>query len=494
MLSMRRATVSKYLDLPNGLPILIAISLLIMFDFSMLTHSLLIYCTNYFDFNENAAWLLYRYFVALSCTLPLIGGWLTHNLLSYRASILFGLTSATIGLFLLCFHTLTSLYIGLSCILIGIGLAAPAVLITISLLLDSTPAQRSQSYVLIFICITLASLVSTNIAIPIANEWGFQGCFLLAAIATLVALMIFLPCLTPFINNRHAQSLRHGLFAQAEKPRQSLCAIALLLALIPLTVHLLQHPDSQTRIIYGAAILSLGYSTGCYLNHSEEQRQKLRAYFYLITVSIGFWTLYMFLPSILSLFIEKHAQELHLTSTIANISFLNVNACLLIITGIMGYLLLHHRQRLLQQHTGYRFVIATLLLATAFFILDFGLYFANTHSHLTVLSIVFSFTLQALAQLYIVPSGLGMVCRLTPHDQHGIFMGIWIFSLQIGNCLASQLLGLTAHDANHSFLALPNDFYAENFTRFGIMAITIAILTGLLAPKIQAAIDTRSSL
>ena len=486
---LRRMLVSQYFDLPNGFIIILVMSFFIMFDFNMMTHTILINCTNNFDFSENDAWLLYRSFIAVTCFMPVLGGLLSNRLLSYRLSIVTGLSFATIGLFLLCFNSIFNLYLGLSCFAVGLGLTVPSIFIVLSYLLETKASKRTSHFVLFFICVAAGSLISADIAIPIANEWGYQGCFLLAAIGTLLAIMIFIPCLTPFISNKHFIALTKVPATRRSGWVYQISGIVCALLLIPIISRVLFYAEFNTTAIYFSIVIIAGYCAGLYINATPTMRPKFSAYFFLLFIGIGFWTLYMFLPSLLTIFIEEHVNNQVFTHEMNANQLLNLNPIFIILLGILIFFIWQKREYRRGLQAAYQFAIAITLIGFAFLILDFGIFYNQTNGKIALIWVFMSYTLQALAELHIVPIGASIVCKLTPKEQHGIFMGIWIFAIQIGNMLASQLINLTYQHLDTSFFNLPNHFYAGNFTRFGIMAITLGILTSLLAPKIQMAFE-----
>ena len=199
----------------------------------------------------------------------------------------------------------------------------------------------------------------------------------------------------------------------------------------------------------------------------------------------------MFLPSLMTLFIEKHVSNQVFQYPFATTYLLNLNPIFIVLLGIIVFFIWHRFTHTIYKFTtANQFAIGIMLMGFAFLVLDFGIYYSLPTGRSAVIWIVISYILQALAELYILPTGAAMICKLTPTQHHGFFMGVWIFTIQMGNCLAGQMINLTYKRLNTPFFNLSNHFYIGNFTRFGIMALTLGVLTALLAPRIQARAET----
>ncbi len=108
-LSMQDSTSSLVGTKISNKPLIIVclVLLFMMIGFASIQSLLVLYCTQKLNFTDQQAYLLNATYTSLAFGLPLLGGYLGNRFLGYTYPVILGIAIATIGLYLVCFDTLS---------------------------------------------------------------------------------------------------------------------------------------------------------------------------------------------------------------------------------------------------------------------------------------------------------------------------------------------------------------------------------------------------
>jgi len=431
------------------------------FSFWGLQAVLLLFLVQTIPTTQTAAIGLVSSFGALSYAFSLLGGILSDKYFGvWRASFI-GLTFCFAGNCLLfASNDLSTLYIGLSFVLVGAGLFSPGSSSLVKILYDKKPELRESGFLAICIAGNISGALSPFIygIFGVAGWW--HGAFLTSAILNGIALLCFFLYAKPFITSKHVKQCLLSVFG-----------------LVIAGYTLLSHANLMHHFfLAGTALLSI-FFVFFLRKLSSEERQQVGFIVLLTLILLSFYVSVFQIYTSLTIFISKYVDRHVFKWLIPTPAFSSLQCVFFIICAPV----IKNIKNTLRKH-GYQIsLLATILLGlsigtTGFAIFSIGEYFARSAGYCGMFWIILGNFFLGLGEVFLYPPILSAVSVFSPKKWLSTMMGGFSISLalsiylsgKVANYVANQWTNLSV--THYSVLDL-------GYARISICLVGIALIT-----------------
>jgi POT family proton-dependent oligopeptide transporter len=274
---------------------------------------------------------------------------------------------------------------------------------------------------------------------------------------------------------------------------RQLAGTGIVICLVPVVWLLLQRPGSTETIlkmICAAVALTLIYLT---VRHQDRrERRNMTAYLILTIGSLMFWSLYQMAPNGLMLFAVNNVNLMVGSVRIQPQWIQNINTVCIVLGGpLFAALFTRMRARGWRIDIPQQFAASLLLMATAFFILTFGIKLAGPDGKSAFIWVFLNYVLQSIGELLIMPIGYAMIGKLAPKQYQGIMMGSWMLVTGLASLFAGDFSGMIPEPTATTAVAT-NVAYAKLFTELGLGSLAVGIALAVLTPFLRKLITDKA--
>ncbi len=449
------------------------------YGFYVIQSLLALFLTLQLDLSNSKTYSIVGTFTALSYIMPILGGYISDQLLGQKMAVIFGCVTLFISYFYLSFffNSPTTLAISLGGIAIGTGLLKPNIACLVGNLYESGDSRRDGGFSIYYAGMALGILIGTTIPILLKHAYGWQLTFFTPGIALVVALFIFLFGIKKFkIKNSNPISLNLPKLVNAA----FLSIIAWVSAFI-----LLDYPFAAFLFFLIIAIGSVFIVTGIAMKEKKVQRAKTFSFLILCFISVLFWMLYFQLFLSLTLFIyhclKTHLWGLHMHPTY----YIAIESLGLVLFGpLLSPVFSKFALRQDAIDASVKFILSIFFLVIAFLLVILSIIFTHKTALISPLWIIFAYLSVSFAELLLSPVGLSMSTKLVRPQVVGLMMGIFFVSLGVGGYLAGLLAQLSSVPKNTSYIEMKS-IYLTAFSYYFYIALGILALTIILCLLIR---------
>lgn len=466
------------MNFPKGFIPLLFVFAFLMAGFALVQGLLTLYCTQELNLTDKQTYFINAIFIASIFTLPILGSTIINYFLGYLPSTLFSLAISIIGLYLLCFQTLAHFYIGLSFFIVGNAISLMNLYILLGRMLESRPEKRVGGFTISYTCMNLGAFISLMLSGLIMKAWGYQTSFLISAILLLLSL------LTLLMNLRYYVLINQRAGEQPHSPSKQLCGILLLIILTFCVACFLYTMQYNPKILWIIGIITLILILRIWQKTPYSEHKKLKTFITITAFSLFFWALYALEPSLLTLFIKRNVNRNIDGFLIPSSDFYSLNPLFIIILGTFFSILWLKFDKHKFMALPYKFAIGIAFSGAAFLFLASSTYFANDNGLINSAWIIVAFALLSTGELFISPIGLSMIGNLSSKQHEGTLMSIWFVSNGIGSSLSGYLSDMTINPYHTTNPLITNSLYGYRFSEFALIALLLATVLALLAPKL----------
>ncbi len=480
----------KLPQFPPGVLIMSATLLLLMIGFMMIFSSLVLYVTSYFHFTDNQAYDLSGAYNSLAFAIPLLGGFLGSRFLGYRFAVIASTLFSITGLIILSLGYVWALYLGLAIYVMGAGTSVPCLYVLLGRLYLKDDSRRDSGFTLSYIGMNIGAFIAAFSSGFIQEHLSFQTEFLLGALFSGVMLILFLSCQHRFTLNATDKLKPRQQQSKIRVPKsiqKQILGILLMLIAVPCIAVLLNHAAISNAILLTAGILSGILIATLALKEKGQTRNRMFAFLILTIISIGFWTMYMLVPSVLVLFYQHNVERLLFGMVIPTSSVVSLNPFFIVTLGpILSFIWLYLAKRGRIISTSAKFATGISLMGIGYLVLVLSVHSHNSLGLILFAWVILSYFFQTLGELFLAPAGYAMVGDLAPPRFEGLMMGIWQLATGLAGAISAFLARLS-DTPKHAITPLATDpIYAHAFLMYSLIALIIAIIAIVLIPKIKS--------
>ncbi|GAC1538473.1 MAG: peptide MFS transporter [Myxococcales bacterium] len=372
-------------------------------------------------FDTRKAGSVYGWYTALVYLAALPGGFLADRLLGQRRAVLAGGLFIATGHFCLAGNSLSFFYLGLALIVCGTGLLKPNVSTLVGGLYPANDARRDAGFSIFYMGINIGGMIAPLVCGYLAQDQtflaflarhgvdphaGWHFGFAAAGIGMVFGVVQFLGGRRWFGRVGDAPSAAR---ASARSPvGDGRPAPAASPAAAPLT------RDEWTRL--GAIAI-------------------------LFCFSALFWSAFEQAGSSLNLFADQVTDNRFFGRPFPSSYYQSINSLFIIaLAPVFAWLWVRLRER--EPSSPAKFAWGLAWIGAAFLTVAAGaLVNARTHALVSPAYLVLVYFFSTLGELCLSPVGLSTVTKLAPARFAGLMMGVWFFSISIGNKVGGWVAG-----------------------------------------------------
>lgn len=391
--------------------------------------------------DDRTASSIYGLYIAATFVFSLLGGWIGDRVTGAEQAVIGGGVLILVGNALLLPASAQSFFLGLLVIVLGVGLLKPNISVMVAHLYPEGGSRRDAGFSIFFMGINIGAFVG-GVVVPLcAARFGWRYGFALPVAGMLIGLV-------QFMLTRHRLNLP-GVALGPDKPRGGWLAVVLIVVALAITVLLamtgLMKIDpvvlsaTASRFIAFVAAGYFIYLIG-FARLSGEERKRIYVMVALFVATAMFYAGSEQAGASFNLFAERYTDRnifgwqmpagvLQATTALYVILFAPAFAALWIALGRRG------RDPL----PTVKFAVGLTLLSLAFLVMYVAAHRVMGGIRVLPTWLIFTYLIIEWGDLCISPVGLSSMTQLAPRRFGGQIMGLFYFSLGLGNNLAGQL-------------------------------------------------------
>lgn len=451
---------------------------------------LILYLSNQLNYTDKHAYLLYSTFGAMMYLTPCVGGYLADRYLGLRRCVLLGGACLTVGYGILAIPSPNALFLGLSILIIGNGFFKPNISSMVGRLYEIDDPRRDGGFTIFYMGINIGSILPPIFIGTIVALYTWGSGFALASLGMVISLITFfsskslkeydpLPKKSPLKKNKHFKVY-------------SSIAFASIIAIIIFQVFF-YYPEQANIFLISSSLAIMGTILAFIFKEKPKQRRKLWACLILITLSIGFWAVYIQTYSSLMLFTSRNIDR-EIFGWPVHTEFLQFFNPFFIIalSPILNRMWTYLNHKGLNPSTPTKFSFGILCISIGFFVLWLGSSQYNTNGIASIWWLVLSYFIQTLGELLLSPIGLSMVTRLAPPHLVSTMMGVWFLTLSASFAIGGFLSTLADIPSGATIIE-SLAIYEHAFVTYALITAALAIMSFSLIPYLKKLIAIPST-
>lgn len=455
------------------------------FGFSMIQGLFVLYLTSkVFNFSDAKSYSILGTFSAVSCMMPILGGFVASRFLDYRHAITLGGVLLAMGYALLALPNENFFYIALAVISVGIGFFKPNITSFFGDFYHKDDPYREKGFTILYVGTNVGVVLSTSISGYVVRYAGWHAPFLLASIGLVISTLIFV--LGIFYLKKTGRFHRINISIATKNPFSITLVYLGTIFLIFILCEIIRHRvlADEFMLWSGCAIF---ISVLFYAFHYKAPiRNKLIVCVILILLSIPFWGIFMQLIFSMNLFIDHAVDRQFFSMRLPTPCFLGLESIFVIIIGPF-FAMLWQTLSIKKKNIGIpmKFTLAFFVLCVVFFVMYLGIKNSNPSGLTSMWFIVVAYLFLTISELLLWPTGLMMVTVLAPRDLIGLMMGLWLVSFGFGTKLASKIADYAAIPKHIHLITQLDNIYGNAFLQYAFFSFAGGVFFLLLTPALK---------
>lgn len=450
-----------------------------------------------FGFDDATASAIYGIFAGMLYLAAVPGGWLADNWLGQERALWWG--SIIIALGHLCialssFLGMSMFFIGLICIVLGVGLFKTCISVMVGALYPEGDTRRDGGFTLFYMGINIGALFAALIVGIFQEKQMWHVGFGVGGIGMLISLLVYRFAARKNLT-RYARA--KGITAEWERPNSKyknigrwvgvfMAGLVALIALIATGIMPFNPSMVAEYMTYTIAGMVVLYFLVMFISPKLDKTDKIRLLicFLLIIGSTLFWSSFEQQPTSFNLFADRYTDLNVMGFTIPSIWFQSLNPVfILLLAPIVSIIWVKLGERGLEPNSMAKFSLGMLLAAAGFglMILAANQVVDNPGTLVSPLWLTGSLLLLTLGELALSPVGLSSMTKLAPKGMQGQMMGLFFTSYAMGNLVAAFFGGHVSADTIDGLPGL--------FTTMVIFLIVTAVILLALSKPVRAMLD-----
>lgn len=471
---------------PRGIYVLCLVEMWERFSYYGMRALLILYLIDRLHLGDARAALVYGAYTSMVYGFCVLGGWIADRFVGQWRSIAGGAILILCGHVGLAVQDLVALdpimaerilFASLALIVTGTGLFKPSSTTLVSRLYPEDDARRTTGFHIFYFGINFGAAISALICGALAARFGWGAGLGAAAVGMGFGL-------TMLIVGRRSLA---GVAVAA--PPVSVGTLLWPLAMAGAAFALINFPDAVGFLLVAALLVALA-AIGRFLvrEATPTERRHVGAALVLIAAAAIFWSLSEQAGSSLNLFaarvVDLNAGPVALTAPqTQSLS----PAFILILTPLFALAWARLASRGQEPGVAWKHVAGLALVGLGFATLNLGIALAGQGRGVALGWLVLSYLLQTMGEVCLAPTAYGAVSRLAPDRIAALMMGLWLFSISIGNFVGARVATLVARPVEGVGGAEEVARYMTVFGGVALVAIAGALVLALISPRLERA-------
>jgi POT family proton-dependent oligopeptide transporter len=391
--------------------------------------------------DDRTASAIYGLYGAGTYLLSLFGGWIADRLIGQQRAVVAGGVLIVVGNTLLTVGRPTVFFLGLSVIVLGVGLLKPNVSAIVAQLYPEGGARRDAGFSIFYSGINLGALMGSVLVPIVAAAYGWAAGFALPAVGMALGLLQF----------RLTRHYLAGAGATAPGRRASWWPVAVFLALVAVGALLVLGGgvklDPVAISVIGnwvMIVLVAGFFAYLLLFAGLDRTERSRAWAMvaLVVACAMFWAGYEQAGASFNLFAERYTDLDVLGWRMPAGVLQAVNPTFIIVFApVFAALWVNLGRRMLEPSAPAKFGFGLLFLGAGFLVMFLAAAYVVRGEKVLATWLVLTYLLHTFGELCLSPVGLSSMTKLAPPRFVGQILGIWFLATAIGVNLAGQFSG-----------------------------------------------------
>jgi len=414
---------------------------------------LILYLTQHLHLSDSAAYKLYGDFTSLIFVTPILGGWLADKFCGYRYAVMWGCLLIIAGHLVLGGFTLHGLYLGLSLLILGIGLFKSNAICLIADCYPQDSAGKAAAFSWYYVSGNVGSIASQLLCPFVAQKMSWSMGFSIAAFGMVIGLVTLILA-QPYFSWQHEQA-ENAIWNKFSNYKK--ITISLLLIFISLAItYCVMKELIVGYFLIGISLLSIYMFVGIYKESNLVQRKSLLTVAALTFFATAFWIFDQQGSSSISLFIERFVNRDIEHFIIPAGMFQSINPMIILITGVlMAYVWRLLSNRNIKPSAISKLSVAMLLLTLGFIVLSHAASLACIRQSVSMLLPIISLSLVGAAEIFVDPVLLAAISEASPEKAKGRLVAIYYLAVgAIANYLAAWVANFTTDPTTNIATAL----------------------------------------
>lgn len=473
--------ITATLKQPKVFYLAISTSMCERFGFYVLTFLLVLYTKSIYGLSDSQAFVLFGVFNGLAFLTPAVGGYLADNVFGIRRCAILGLLFESTGLILLAIPVQIFFWIGLSLIVIGVGLFKTTPTNLLARGYTKNDPRIDSGFTLYYMVMNIGGLFAPIAAGFVQRYLGWNAAFLIGGLVLYLALLCY------FALRRSAENVDSTIGRKKLSLKIWSTIIFGIIVSLACFIFLLIHPITADIFFAIAALLLILYFIFEIIKSSKEDKFKIIACLILIFVGMIFFVLYFQAFTSITLFIKRVVRHAVFGFDIPTVAFLSLNPIwIIILSPVLAGLYNYLKKRNMDLAITSKFALGILIISLCFFILKLSTLFVSVDETVSPLWIVLAFFLFSLGELLVSALGFAMIAQIAPKRMYGVMMGTWfLIAATLGASVSGLLAGLAnvpkAIHESHAILTI----YGKAFFHIGLIGLGLTIIIFLVSPHIK---------
>jgi POT family proton-dependent oligopeptide transporter len=356
--------------------------------------------------------------------MSLPGGWIADRILGARRAVLFGGIIIASGHFTMAVPSLATFYLGLTLIVLGTGLLKPNVSALVGGLYSTEDTRRDAGFSIFYMGINLGAFISPLVCGYLGQRINWHLGFAAAGVGMTIGLIQYVA---------HRERLKHvgdkPLTGDARKNSEDSA---------PLT------PDEIKRVV---------------------------VIFVLFVFSTIFWMAFEQAGSSLNLFALELTRNSIFGIAFPSSWLQSANGLLIIIFApVFSFLWLKLKDR--QPSSPAKFALGLFFACLGFLVVAYASSLTSG-GRVSPLWLILVYFLLTVGELCLSPVGLSTVTKLSPAKLVGLMLGVFFFSISLGNYSAGWVAGFFDAGSGEALISL----FLKVAMTTGVAAVILALMT-----------------
>ncbi|MFC4872981.1 peptide MFS transporter [Negadavirga shengliensis] len=452
-------------------------------------------------FDDRSSGAIYGLYSMAVYLLALPGGWLADRLLGLKKSIWYGGIIITLGHFTMALPGLVgwlvkeadlrsaptgldlqTFFLGLVLIVIGTGMLKPNISSIVGQLYPENSSKRDAGFSIFYMGINLGAFMAPIACSTLAvYDWhlgfGLAGFGMLMGLVQYRLTGKYLDRLgeAPVPRGKEEQDKRKRLIRVTIGVGTVVALVILLFFLGIFSVNASAVAALANTVIALVALLFFLYVL-FFGGLNGEEKKKVLVIAILFSFSAIFWSGFEQAGSSLNLFAERFTNRHVFGWEIPTGYFQSINSIFIIIFApLFGAMWVWLGRRNLEPSSPLKFAIGLLLLGIGFLIMYFAAKIAAGGGVAAPTWLVVTYLFHTFGELSLSPVGLSLTTKLAPKKFAGQMMGMWFFSIALGNLVAGRIAGEASGGTADALQQMPDRYALIVYTTMGAGAVLLLL-------------------
>ncbi|MBP9742847.1 MAG: MFS transporter, partial [Burkholderiales bacterium] len=366
-------------------------------------------------------------YLALLCSLPVIGGWISDNLISNYHALQLGATLLLLGNFSLVIQTQQCLYFGLTLTICGTSLYKTSCTTMVGKIYQNR-ASSENGYAIFYVILNIGAVIAPIIYGAIAQTLNWNYSFLAGSFGIAISLILF------WFNKHNLKELGHNNIKHYSI-QNLVIAYLILIALILFVYYCFvryEHFDFIFIMAISCIILKLVLS----IRHLKQpSRKKIYPLFLLLLFCTLFFTASLQVGSSISLFVDNFIHKGVLGYQIPTPFFTALDPLFVVLSAPVFPLIWKSLKGFnIILNVSQKVAIGLLIGAISF--IFFGLSSLNIKQDLAIANLILGYLFIGAGEICLSPAVLSKLEKDSPEEIKNTIMGLWYFFMGIAGYLS----------------------------------------------------------